>query len=105
MWHASLGNAWMAALLEASRAGPAHTTATPKGAHQQEEHTALHQAAVTGDKAAARALLAAGAAIDAADTEGRTPLLLAASRGHAGVVHVLLAAGAKLEAAALVQAA
>jgi hypothetical protein len=96
----------MAAPRETSHAGPvpAHSAAAPSGAHQQ-EHTALHQAAVNGNESAASALLAAGSVVNTADAEGGTPLVLAARRGHAGVVHVLLAAGAKLEAAALVQAA
>lgn len=58
--------------------------------------TALHLAAFFGQAAAARALLAAGAAVDA--TSGNhmrvTPLHSAAAGGHAEVVAVLLAAGA-----------
>lgn len=93
--HTLLGDACMS-VPPASPTDPAHIAAL--GAHQQQQHTELHQAAVNGQEAAARALLAAGAAVDATDAEGRTPLLLAASRGHVDMVRVLLAAGAALEA-------
>ena len=44
-------------------------------------------------------LLAHGAAVDAVELKGRTPLHHAAYAGHAACVHVLLRHGASLEAA------
>jgi ankyrin repeat protein len=54
--------------------------------------TALHDAALAGQRAAAEALLKHGANIDARDSEsGATPLHQAASWGRRGVVELLLA--------------
>lgn len=55
-------------------------------------NTPLHDAALRRDLAAVRRLLAAGAAVDARNADGATPLHLAT--GSAEVVRALLAAGA-----------
>src|SRR6185503_1570826 len=52
--------------------------------------TALHWAAHRGDVAAARALLAAGAAVDAENRYGVRPTYLAAENGDAAMMRVLL---------------
>ena len=56
--------------------------------------TPLHSAALLGDAAQVRQLLAAGAAADAEDADACTPLHYAAGQGHAEIVRALLAAGA-----------
>jgi ankyrin repeat protein len=56
--------------------------------------SSLHIAAIYGNHHCARALLAAGARLDAEDDEGQTPLLSAVSFGHSDVVELLLAEGA-----------
>lgn len=55
----------------------------------------LHLAAADGDEGCAEALIKAGAAIEASDDDGRTPLLTAAMNGRPGVVSALLRAGAR----------
>ena len=55
-------------------------------------NTPLHLAALNHDLAAVRALLAAGAEVDAKNTDEATPLLYGA--GHAEIVRALLARGA-----------
>ena len=59
----------------------------------------LHDAAQLGSLACLRALLAAGADVDAANSRGATALFLAAGKGHEGCVRELLAAGASTGAA------
>lgn len=54
----------------------------------------LHVAAANDQGPAVRALIEAGAPVDAQDFLGRTPLYMAAERGNADCVDVLLAAGA-----------
>lgn len=56
--------------------------------------TELHLAARAGDLAAVARLLATGAAVDAQDPQGRTPLLLAVAANRPDVAQALLAAGA-----------
>ncbi len=56
--------------------------------------TALHLAAMEGQDEAVRALLAAGANINAQTLQGFTALHHAASRGHRDVVLVLIEGGA-----------
>ena len=51
--------------------------------------TALHAASADGHSEVVRALLEAGAAVDALTNAGETPLQLARSRGHHGCVTVL----------------
>ena len=55
---------------------------------------ALQNAARAGDLPQVERLLQQGAALNAADAAGRTPLILAAMQGHTAVVQRLLAAGA-----------
>ncbi|CAN7204713.1 ankyrin repeat domain-containing protein [Polaromonas sp. LjRoot131] len=55
---------------------------------------ALQNAARAGNLPQVERLLQQGAALNAADAEGRTPLILAAMQGHTAVVQRLLAAGA-----------
>ncbi|HUI53885.1 MAG TPA: ankyrin repeat domain-containing protein [Bryobacteraceae bacterium] len=55
---------------------------------------ALLDAAAHGQAERVRALLDQGAAIEAQDNNGRTPLMLAAQHGHADTVQLLLAKGA-----------
>ena len=54
----------------------------------------LHSAAATGDAQEVARLLASGAAVNAVDAAGNSPLHLAAQCGHVSVVQALLAAGA-----------
>jgi ankyrin repeat protein len=61
--------------------------------------TPLHEAAYVGDAVMARALLAAGASIDAVDAKGLTPVQCAARAGQVTCLGALLAAGANLESA------
>ena len=67
--------------------------ANPNGKNQ--DGSPLIAAAARGDAAIVRALLAAGADVNRADTWGRTALFGAAHGGHEEVCRVLLAAGAK----------
>jgi len=60
----------------------------------------LIEAARAGDLDKARSLLASGAAIEARDESGRTPLMLAAHNGNLPLVAALLAAGADANASA-----
>lgn len=64
-------------------------------ARNAEGATALHDAALAGQRAVAAALLDAGAPIDARDSESQaTPLHRAASWGRVDVVKLLLERGA-----------
>lgn len=54
----------------------------------------LQNAARAGNLPQVERLLQQGAAVNAADAAGRTPLILAAMHGHTAVVQRLLAAGA-----------
>jgi ankyrin repeat protein len=56
--------------------------------------TALHLAALADDPELIRALLAAGARVDAHTGVGQTPLWLACNGGHLAAAQALLAAGA-----------
>jgi ankyrin repeat protein len=60
--------------------------------------TAVHYAAAEGDVDGLRALLAAGAAPEAADDAGWTPLHFAAQAQAPAAVEALLAAGAAVDA-------
>ena len=54
----------------------------------------LQSASAAGDLAQATSLLDQGAAVDARDSAGRTPLLLAVAQNRPAVVRLLLARGA-----------
>ncbi len=56
--------------------------------------TALHMAALWGDRQAIEQLLKAGAFVDEPGAGGRTALYYAALKGHVGVAECLVAAGA-----------
>jgi len=58
--------------------------------------TALHWAALANRPDVARAVLAAGAAVDARDKDSRTPLILAVRLNNVAVVEALLQGGAPL---------
>jgi hypothetical protein len=61
--------------------------------------TPLQRAAQYGHVAAITALLAAGALMDGASSNGTTALMVAAVEGHTAAVHALLAAGADVHRA------
>jgi len=71
-------------------------------ADQSEEETlmSIHEAAADGDLERVKALIAAGADINAKDQEGYMPLHAAAQSGHTAVAKFLVVAGADLEAKA-----
>ena len=70
----------------------------PVGILSPHSETALHVAGIKGDPATVRALLAAGAEVNARNPPGQqrhmTPLMWAAYGGHAEMVELLLAGGA-----------
>jgi ankyrin repeat protein len=57
------------------------------------ERTAMHYAAIGGNKAIVQALITAGSPLSTPDEDGRTPLHLAAVTGDAELVRILLEAG------------
>jgi hypothetical protein len=67
---------------------------------QQDLGPRLLQAAMTGDQAEVRRLVAAGAPIDAADGQRRTALLIAVDRGDMAMARGLIEAGASINAQA-----
>lgn len=63
-----------------------------------EQQSPLDAAARLGRLESVRALLAAGADVEAKDGKGRTPLILATMGGHLETVHLLLDKGAAIDA-------
>jgi ankyrin repeat protein len=61
-------------------------------------HTALHLAVYQTDVSLVRAVLAAGARVDARDANDMTPLMIAAGGGACDVARALIAAGADVHA-------
>mgnify|MGYP003342654584 CR=1 FL=1 len=59
--------------------------------------TPLHRAAALGDTVAMESLIAAGARIDVAGSDGRSPLSLAASQGYVSAERLLIKSGAKID--------
>ena len=70
----------------------------PLPACSQNLGSQLLKAASGGETEKVKALLKAGADVDAKDNDGWTPLMLAASRGHTDTVQALLDAGADVNA-------
>ena len=60
---------------------------------------ALHEAANRGHEEAVAVLLAAGASVDQANTDGFTPIYVASANDHTAAVEMLLAAGAAVDRA------
>lgn len=67
--------------------------------NNNDDETALFNAANNGHLGPVKRLLAAGASLEKADIEGYTPLYLAAYNGYTEVVQHLLAAGAQTDTA------
>jgi ankyrin repeat protein len=65
----------------------------------QSQTTPLHQAVLSGDRAAVQRLIRSKADVNAANRYGVTPLSLAAQRGHADLIDALLKAGASVKTA------
>jgi len=71
---------------------------TAPSAAQVASYEGLHLAAHSGDTAAIKTLLEAGADLEARDSSGRTPVIVAAFASNDDVVRVLAKAGADLNA-------
>src|SRR5690348_7279735 len=70
-------------------------TGAPATATRGDGLTALHAAAIVGDRQTAETLIAAGADVNAPTTIlGSTPLDMAAKNGHGAIVELLLKKGA-----------
>ena len=83
------GSAWLGAAL------PAVAQVAPSAA-EVAAYTGLHAAAHRGEAARLKALLAAGAPVDARDAAGRTPLHVATFARQREAIRALAAAGASL---------
>lgn len=71
---------------------------SPSAKAQPLTETDLHRAAAAGRTDDIRALLAAGAAVDARDGQGRTPLLIATYANRVEAARLLIEAGADVNA-------
>ncbi len=71
---------------------------TAPSAQEAAAYRGLHAAAYQGDAAAVQQQLAAGEALDARDSHGRTPLHVATFQRHHSVIRALAKAGADLGA-------
>ena len=74
--------------------GPDNEKRSPSASRRQALSPAFRMAVLAGAVESVRVHLRAGTDIDAADTQGRSPLILAASRGQLEVCRLLLEAGA-----------
>ncbi len=63
-----------------------------------QETSALHEAVEQGDLARVRELLESGAAVDARDADGQTPLMVASRDGHVEIARLLMESGADVTA-------
>jgi ankyrin repeat protein len=88
MWAAARGDATVVRAL--LRHG-----ATLKAVNDGDGHSALDFAVLAGQVATARALLEAGAAVNVADAQGRTPLMQAVSRRNLRLTRLLRRYGAR----------
>ena len=86
-----------AAASRAARSGPAESGAGLSRATQR-----LQRSVTAGDLAGVRRALADGAALEARDADGRTPLLLATRANRVEIAAALLAAGADPDARDLI---
>jgi ankyrin repeat protein len=77
-----------------SRLAPAPNAASVASSRSAPQPAALQSAAASGDTAQTTVLLNQGAALDARDDHGRTPLMLAVMQGRLDVVRLLLDRGA-----------
>ena len=73
--------------------------ALAQGLAAQDGTSALHQAVLSGDRAATERQIRVGADVNVANRYGVTPLSLAAQRGHADLIALLLKAGASVKTA------
>jgi hypothetical protein len=77
-----------------SRMAPSQNAARAASPRSAPQSAALQSAAASGDAAQTTVLLNQGAALDARDDHGRTPLMLAVMQGRLDVVRLLLNRGA-----------
>lgn len=76
--------------------GPARSATTGVDSRDGTGGTKLMAAAWTGNTDEAKALIAAGADVNAQEIQGQSPLLLAAFKGNLEIVNILIAAGARV---------
>ena len=76
------------------RMAPSQNAARAAGSRSAPQPATLQSAAASGDTAQTTALLNQGAALNARDDHGRTPLMLAVMQGRLDVVRLLLNRGA-----------
>jgi ankyrin repeat protein len=83
---------FLAAAALAAGLGMPASAQVPPGAVEIAAYDGLHKAAATGDVETVRALVAAGANLDARDAHGRTALMVAAHFGHHAAAQALIEA-------------